>query len=156
MKRSLGRGGHPTLPKTEPVLLPPSLPSMAEWPLCTWRSPQSNVLLRCSCARRALLPGRVINVSYPRPVSSCPCLRPRLTGCSVHSDPTLGRCAFRIGSLCSALLPHCGYICSSSGPTCMVSGSLASAPWAICLAHSDQQDPQVQGSIVQLTISYNS
>lgn len=70
MKRSLDRGRHPILPETELVLLPPSLPSMAERPRGTWRSPQSSMLLQYSCGRKLLLPGRVICISHPRPVSA--------------------------------------------------------------------------------------
>jgi len=47
--------------------------------------------------------------------------------------------AFWVGSLCFTTLPHCGYICGSSGPTCTASGSPASAPQPISLAHSDHQ-----------------
>ncbi len=84
----------------------------------------------------------------------------RTTKVTAHSDPTLGRTAFRVGSLCFTSLPHCGYIGGSLSPACSVSGSLASAPQTVSLAHKDHQTrlcdsvhpapSQVQGHSVHL------
>ncbi len=57
----------------------------------------------------------------------CPTVEPGKCR-TVHSDPTLGHTAFRVGSLCSTSLPHSGCIGGSTSPACSVSGGLASAP----------------------------
>ncbi len=80
--------------------------------------------------------------------------------CSEHPDPALGRDAFRVGVtiLHHAALPwlHLWFLC----PTCMVSGSLTSAPQSVSLTHPDHQtrlcnsvwlaSPQLQGYPVYL------
>ncbi len=68
----------------------------------------------------------------------CPAVEPGKCR-TAHSDPTSGRIAFRVGSLCSTLLPHRGYVCGSPGPTCTVSGGLASAPQAVSLGSENHQ-----------------
>ncbi len=50
-----------------------------------------------------------------------------------------GRTAFRVGSLCSTSLPHCGYVGGSPSPACSVSGGLASTPQTGLLAHENYQ-----------------
>ena len=57
----------------------------------------------------------------------------------VHSDPTSGRYAVRVGSLHSAALPHLGYVCRAVAPACTVSGSLVSASQPVSLAHPYRQ-----------------
>ncbi len=47
--------------------------------------------------------------------------------CTVHSDPTSGRAAFRVGLLCSTFLPARIYVGDSSGPACTISGGLVRA-----------------------------
>ncbi len=91
----------------------------------------------------------------------CPAVEPGKCR-TVHSDPTSGRVAFLVGSLCSTSLPHRGYVCGSPGPTCTVSGGLASAPQAVSLASENHQtrlrdsvrpaSSQVQGRSVHLCV----
>ncbi len=90
--------------------------------------------------------------------SRCPSLGPGKF-CAAHADSTSGRLsASRVESLCSTLLPH--HVCGSVGPACTVSGSLASAPQPVSLAHPHHQtrlcnsvrpaSPQVQGHPLHL------
>ncbi len=63
---------RPSEPSLETGLVPPpsSPPSTVGWPKGMWRSPQSSVLLPCSSARKAQLPGGVIHAFCPGPASS--------------------------------------------------------------------------------------
>ncbi len=92
--------------------------------------------------------------------SRCPSLGPGKC-CAAHADSTSGRLsASRVESLCSTSLPHPGYVCGSVGPACTVSGSLASTPQPVSLAHPHHQtrlcdsvrpaSPQVQGHPLHL------
>ncbi len=46
---------------------------------------------------------------------------------TAHLDPTSGRAAFHVRSLCFTSLSHCRYVGGSASPACSVSGGLASA-----------------------------
>ncbi len=91
----------------------------------------------------------------------CPTMEPGQCH-TTHSDPTSRRTAFRVGPLCSILLPHRGYVSDSPGPACTVPGGLARAPQAVSLAPEDYQtrlrdsvrpaSPTVQGHSVHLSV----
>ncbi len=80
---------------------------------------------------------------------------------SGQQGPT-GRAAFRVGSLSSISLPHCGYVGGSPSPAGTVFGGLASAPLTISLALENHQtrlcnsvrptSSQVQGHSVYLCV----
>ncbi len=57
----------------------------------------------------------------------CPSVEPGKCR-TAHSDPTLGRVAFRVGSLCSTSLPHCGYVGGSPGPLVRSRGAWLALP----------------------------
>ncbi len=74
----------------------------------------------------------------------------------------MGRAAFRVGSLSSTSLPHCGYVGGTPSPAGTVFGGLASAPLTISLALENHQtrlcnsvrpaSSQVQGHSVYLCV----
>ncbi len=57
----------------------------------------------------------------------CPSVEPGKCR-TAHSDPTSGRVAFRVGSLCSTSLPHCGYVGVSPGPLVRSRGAWLTLP----------------------------
>ncbi len=57
----------------------------------------------------------------------CPSVEPGKCR-TAHSDPTSGRVPFRVGSLCSTSLPHCGYVGGSPGPLVRSRGAWLALP----------------------------
>ncbi len=92
--------------------------------------------------------------------------RNQLSVYTTHPDPAPchhrpGRHRPRAGSLCSTSLPHHVYVGDPVGAAGTVSGSLASAPQSVSVAHTDHQtrlcdsvrpaSPQVQGHPVHFS-----
>ncbi|XP_016427502.1 translation initiation factor IF-2-like [Sinocyclocheilus rhinocerous] len=68
-------------------------------PVSTWPSPSP-----FANGQQGSVQGRYASSRAP-----CPAVEPGKWR-AAHSDPTLGRTASRVGSLCSTALPHCGYV----------------------------------------------